>query len=213
MKIKFWVFIPAVLIVLILLAGWSFGIGPQLSLISSTNSKRAAIEATNVATQARIIRLRADYLGIDALKSDLAELKTSVPSSASIPSFVTELNTIANANGVTVKSLSVSDARQYAPASATPAGSSGKAPTPATTSSLITSSNFVLVPVQFSISGDYPKVLNFVHDVQNGTRLFLVSTFSSAGATNMKATSLKDNGSQPVDSSVTGFAYVILGQK
>ncbi len=213
MKIRFWAFIPAALIVVILVAGWTFGIGPQLSLVSSTNSKRAAIEATNAATQARIIRLRADYLAIDALKLNLTELQTSVPSTASIPAFVTELNTIANANGVTVKSLSVSDARQYAPASATLAGSSGKAPTPAKTSSLITSSNFVLVPVQFSISGDYPKVLNFVHDVQNGRRLFLVSTFSSAGATTTKATSLKDKGSQPVDSSITGFAYVILGAK
>jgi hypothetical protein len=65
--------------------------------------------------------------------------------------------------------------------------------------------------VQFSISGDYAKVLNFVHDVQNGSRLFLVSTFSSAGATNTKAASLKDKGTQQVDSSLTGFAYVILG--
>lgn len=201
----------AVLIAVILLAGWIFGIGPQLSLVSSTNSKRASIEATNTATQARIIGLRADYLGIEGYKSDLTKLKTSIPSSALIPSFVTELNTIANENGVTVKSLSISDARQYAPAPPTPAGSSGKAPTPTTTNALVTSSNFVLIPVQFAISGDYGKVLNFVHDVQNGTRLFLVSTFSSAGATNTKATSLKDMGTQQVDSSVTGFAYVILG--
>ena len=213
MKNKFWVIISAILIVVILLAGWIFAIGPQYSLVSRTNSKRAAIEATNATTQARIIRLRSDYLGIEGLKSDLAVLKTSVPPTSSIPAFVTELNSIANLNGVTVKSLSVSDARQYAPAPATPAGSSGKAPSPATTNALITSSNFVLVPIQFAISGDYAKVLNFVHDVQNGTRLFLVSTFSSAGATNPKATSSKDKGMQQVDSSVTGFAYVILAPK
>jgi Tfp pilus assembly protein PilO len=211
MKNRFWVIAAATLIVFIVLAGWIFGIGPQLSLVSSTNNKRISVEATNTATQARIIRLRSDYLSIETLKSNLANLKMSVPASASIPSFVTELNTIANTNGVTVKSLSVSDARQYAPAPATPAGSSGKAPTPATTNALISSSNFVLVPVQFAISGDYAKVLNFVHDVQNGSRLFLVSTFSSAGATNTKAASLKDKGTQQVDSSVTGFAYVILG--
>ncbi|MCX6431187.1 MAG: hypothetical protein NTX12_09670 [Actinobacteria bacterium] len=212
MKNRFWVVVAAVLIVLILLAGWIFGIGPQLSLISSTNSKRVAIEDSNAAAQSRLIHLKADYLGIDALKTKLADLKGSVPSTASIPTFVTELNSTANSNGVTVKSLSVSDARQYAPAPATPAGSSGKAPTPATTNALISGSNFVLIPVQFSISGDYAKVLNFVHDIQNGTRLFLVSTFSSTGATNTKAASLKDKNVQLVDSNISGFAYVILGQ-
>jgi hypothetical protein len=67
--------------------------------------------------------------------------------------------------------------------------------------------------VQFAISGDYAKVLNFVHDVQNGPRLFLVTTFSSSGATNTKAASLKDSNTQQVDSSVTGFAYVVLGSQ
>ncbi len=212
MKIKSSAIVAVSSIMLILSLGWFLGIGPQLSKVASTNAKRSAIEVQNLASQAQLIRLKRDYVNILPLKLQLAQLKSSVPPTAGIPSFVSELNSLASVNQVTVKSISVSDARPYVAAPAPAAGSSGRAPSPAITNAKITTSNFVLIPVQFSISGDYSKVLNFVHDVQNGQRLFLISTFTSAGATDTKSALAKTSSGQLVDSTIGGFVYVILNQ-
>jgi Tfp pilus assembly protein PilO len=212
MRNRIWAIGTGVLVAIILLAGWIFGIGPQLSLVASTNAKRASVEAQNSQSQAQLIRLRKEYLNIDSLQVQLDGLKTSVPTAAAMPTFVSELNYLASINQVTVKSFSVSEARPYSPAAPTIAGSSGKAPSPNITNPKITTTNFVLIPVQFSVSGDYAQVLNFVHDIQNGQRLFLVSTFSSAGATDTKAALAKNTDIQKVDSTIGGFVYVIVGK-
>jgi len=212
MKTKASVILAGALSALILLLGWFLGIGPQVATVSETNTKRISIERENVAGEAQLIRLKRDYLNIGALQAQLAGLKSSVPAAAAMPRFVSELNSLASLNEVVVKSISVSDARPYLASAPTAAGSSGRAPSPTITNTRITASNFVLIPVQFSISGDYAKILNFLHDVQNGERLFLVSTFSSAGVTDTKAALTKSLGAQLVDSTVGGFVYVILSQ-
>ena len=210
MKMRSSIIVAGISIFLILAVGWFFGIGPQLSTVASTNTKRSEIERQNLSNEAQLTRLKREYENMAPLQAQLAELKTSVPGVAGIPNFVSELNALASANQVTVKSIAVSDARPYVPAPAPAAGSSGSAPSAAITNAKITTSNFVLIPVQFSISGDYSKVLDFVRDVQNGQRLFLISTFTSAGSTDTKAKIGKGLSSQIVDASIGGFIYVIL---
>ncbi len=203
----------AVLAVVVAIGGgWFIGISPQLAVAKSAKADRSNVMAANQRNQILLAKLKRDYLNIDALKNQILTLQESVPPKADIPSFVTELNSLANARGVIVKSFSVGDAKPYTP---TPQGSNGKSSSSGTsqTNPKITASNFFPIPVQISVSGEYAKVLDFVNDVQLGRRLFLVSALSSMGSTNsnsVKGSSTPSAGGQRVDCSVTGFIYVLL---
>lgn len=206
------------LLVVVVIVGWLVGIAPQLADASSANANRAAVLAQNAANEAILRKLKADYVGIDGFRKELSILKVAVPSSAEISTFVTELNQLANTHRVTVRSITVNDAKAYAPAAPAPGGGTSGASIPVTTNPRITSSNFIVIPVQFSVTGDYSKVLDFVHEVQVGSRLFLISNLSSVGETDAQAvTSIGESGPnalQKVQATVGGYIYVLLdGQK
>jgi Tfp pilus assembly protein PilO len=207
---RIWVMMAVLAIVVTLAGGWFIGIAPQLAVATSAKNDRAIVMAANQKNQILLAKLRRDYQSIDALKNQILSLQKSVPPMADIPSFVTELNTLANARGVTLKSIAVSDAKPYTPITQ---GSPGAPVQSAPISPKITPSNFVTIPVQIAVTGDYGKVLDFVNDVQLGRRLFLVSALSSMGSTNSKGAKgnpTTSGGSQKVESSISGYIYVLL---
>lgn len=209
-KNKLWVIGAILIIVVIIAGGWIIGIQPQLSDIANANQKRESVQLQNATNQVLLIKLKKDYKSIDSLKQQLNLLRAAVPSSAEISTFVTELNNLAGSHQVTVKSISVSDAKPYAPS----VSSSGTGPAVSTTSPKITGANFVLIPVQMSVSGPYSKVLDFVHQVQIGSRLFFVSTLSSNGSTDTKGAvnAKRTSATTPerVDATIGGLVYVLL---
>lgn len=211
-KGRIWI-VGAILSIFVLVGGgWVFGIAPQLASAASANADRASAVITNQRNQLLLAKLKSDYQNIDALKNQLLALRQAVPPKEDIPSFVTELNTLSAANGVTLKSLTVSDAKPYTPATQTPSAGASKTSSPQTNAK-ITSANFVVVPVQISVTGDYGRVLSFVNDVQMGQRLILVSSLTTTGSTNskgVKGTPSTTSGSQKVDSTLGGFIYVLL---
>lgn len=180
--------------------GWMIGIQPQLNKISTANNQRNVVVAQNAKDELLLANLKADYQNIDVMRSDLLHLRASVPTQAEISSFVTELNSIANNHEVTVKSITVNDAKPYTPNT----GGGSSESTGAITDPRITASNFIVVPVQFSVAGNYSKILQFVRSVQTGQRLFLISNFGSTGST-------KSEAQGKVDSTVGGYMYVLLG--
>ncbi len=211
-KNRMWVIGSVLAMAVTVAAGWLIGISPQLATVASANSDRANVIASNTRNGILLAKLKRDYENIDALKNQVATLHESVPTSADVSSFVTELNTLANARKVTLKSINVSDARAYTPMTQAAAAKTTTSSSPQTNPK-ITTTNFVTIPVTIGVTGDYSKVLDFVNDVQLGRRLFLVSTLSSMGATNskgVKGSPTTSGGSQRVDSTIAGFMYVLL---
>jgi Tfp pilus assembly protein PilO len=209
-KNRMWVIGAVLAIVVIVASGWLIGIAPQLAVATSAKNDRSNVMIANARNQILLAKLKRDYQNIDALKNQISNLQESVPSVANIPSFVTELNTLANARRVTLKSIAVSDAKPYTTISQ---GATGTASGSSKVNSKITPTNFVIIPVQITVTGDYGKVLDFVNDVQLGQRLFFVSALTSTGATNSKGvttSSTTPGGAEKVDSSITGYVYVLL---
>lgn len=209
---RIWVIGSVLAMVVTVAAGWFIGISPQLAVAASAKSDRTNVVTANARNEILLAKLKRDFQNIDALKNQVSTLHESVPTSADISSFVTELNSLANARKVTLKTISVSDAKPYTPATQVTAAKSGGASAPQTNPK-ITATNFVTIPVQISVTGDYGRVLDFVNDVQLGRRLFLVSALSSRGATNakgVKGSPTISGGSQRVESSITGYIYVVL---
>ena len=205
----------SLLMAVVIVAGWLIGIAPELSDAATANRNRAAVLSQNMASEVKLRKLKQDYVGIDEFRKQLSILKVSVPASGEISTFVTELNTLANRQKVTVRSITVNDAKPYTPVAAPAANTPGGSSNPPTTNPRITSSNFIVVPVQFSVTGDYSSVLEFVHEVQVGVRLFLISNLSSTGATDGKAVAINGKKSGPkvlqkVDAMVGGYIYVLL---
>ena len=214
-KNKLWV-VGAVLVMVALAAGgWLIGIQPQLSAVDAANQNRVSVESQNAKNQLLLTKLKRDYEGIVALKNQLDTLRTAVPAGADISTFVSELNGLASTHKITVKSISVSDAKPYAPAPPVPAGTAGGKLSVTTTNPRITAANFVLIPIQFSVNGNYATVLDFVHDVQTGPRLFFVSTLTTTGSTTAAGVANAAKASkvvipEKVDATIGGFVYVLL---
>jgi Tfp pilus assembly protein PilO len=213
-KNRVWVFGAVSALIGIAVLGWFVGISPQLAAVASTNQNRAIIMNQNRVSEVLLARLKRDYLGIDALKTRIASLQVAVPTSAQLSTFVTELNLLAARHKVTVKAIAISDAQPYTTPPAPPV-SKNSAKTAVLTNPKITPANFVVIPIQISITGVFGEVLDFVHEVQVGPRLFLVATLSSktsmtstSGVASVKKTTKV--GPTTVDSTIGGFVYVLL---
>lgn len=205
-------------------AGWFLGIQPQLATAAATNQDRAATEVRNSANEILLASLKKDFSHIGALKTQLASLQDSVPDSAAIPAFLTEIDSLAGAHQVVATAIRVANATVYSPpAVAVPApaadatATSTPTPTPAPVAPAapvgtlqvvnpkITAANFVAIPVHLTITGQYPNVLDFVNGLQMGPRLFLVTSLSITTPT----ATAKTTGSA-VESNIGGFIYVLL---
>jgi Tfp pilus assembly protein PilO len=209
--------------VAVLLAGWFLGVSPQLSAAASDDTQRATVDGQNDALRVVVTQLIADEKDLPKWKSDLSVLQRSIPRSADTSAFIDDLNTIAVATGASVSSITLSDAQAYVPpvsavaapvdpaapvdaAAVDPAAAPVVAPVDplvpaAVTNPLVTTENFVLVPITIQSKGSYEQVLDFVSGVQNGSRLFLATSFKS------------ETGDDGVTTgTTTGFIYVLLNQ-
>ena len=214
-KNRLWVVGAVVVMVGLVAGGWLIGIQPQLSAVASANQNRVSVESQNAKNQLLLSKLKKDFEGIADLKKQLDILRAAVPAGADISTFVSELNGLASSHKITVKSISVSDAKPYAPAPLVPASTPGGRPSVMTTNPRITAANFVLIPLQFSVTGNYATVLDFVHDVQTGPRLFFVSTLTTTGSTTAAGVANAAKASkvvipEKVDATIGGFVYVLL---
>ncbi|KTR40836.1 hypothetical protein NS263_06425 [Curtobacterium oceanosedimentum] len=212
--------------VVVAVGGFFLGVQPQLARADASAEQQASAEQNNATAEGRIAKLRAESQTLPAQKAELAVLEGSIPSSLDQASFYRELAELADAGGVTISSLTTSDAQSYAPpqapgtsaeasgtasagatsepsASATP----GAAAAPAvTTSPAITSANFSAVPVTVGIQGSFAQATAYMKAVQNGKRLFLVSSIvSSSSASGSDAT----NDAGPTTWTLSGFIYVL----
>ena len=84
-------------------------------------------------------------------------------------------------------------------------------------SALVTAANFVYVPVTLTIDGSYGNVLDFIEGLQKGTRLVLVTTFSTSPAVAPAPVEAEDTSagtvpgaSDAVTATISAIVYVLL---
>lgn len=223
-KNRIWDIGAILAMVAIVAAGWFLGIQPQLATAATADRSRVAAQLQNASNETMLASLKRDFSKIGALKIQLASLQDSVPENTGISALVTEFDSLAGARQVAVTAIRVADATVYSPpvaavltpaAGSTAGPNSTATPTPApvaptapigalqVTNPKITAVNFVAIPVQLTITGQYPNVLDFVNGLQTGQRLFLVTSLSIKTA--------KGNAASPgFESSIGGLVYVLL---
>lgn len=221
--------LAVVAMVVVALAGFFLGVQPHLAQAASDRTDQVSVDATNRTTAAELARLKDRAKSLPAMKAELAELTTSVPSSANMSSFYGAVDGVAARAGVKVSAITTSDALAYtAPVAAstaagtedssasatdeatdeaTPeptAASTGDATVPVTDPA-ISAANFSAIPVSVSVDGSFDQALSFVGGMQDGARLFLVTTVSS---------SISQDSTDPAAAAATtwtfgGYVYVL----
>ncbi|MBB1195428.1 hypothetical protein [Curtobacterium flaccumfaciens] len=217
--------LAVVAMVVVALAGFFLGVQPHLAQAASDRTDQVSVDATNRTTAAELARLKDRAKSLPAMKAELAELTTSVPSSANMSSFYGAVDGVAARAGVKVSAITTSDAVAYtAPvaastaagtedssASATdeatpePTAASTGAATAPVTDPAISAANFSAIPVSVSVDGSFDQALSFVGGMQDGARLFLVTTVSS---------SISQDSTDPAAAAATtwtfgGYVYVL----
>ncbi|MEV7760307.1 hypothetical protein [Curtobacterium flaccumfaciens] len=217
--------LAVVAMVVVALAGFFLGVQPHLAQAASDRTDQVSVDATNRTTAAELARLKDRAKSLPAMKAELAELTTSVPSSANMSSFYGAVDGVAARAGVKVSAITTSDALAYtAPvaastaagtedssASATdeatpePTAASTGATTAPVTDPAISAANFSAIPVSVSVDGSFDQALSFVGGMQDGARLFLVTTVSS---------SISQDSTDPAAAAATtwtfgGYVYVL----
>ncbi|PZF44827.1 MULTISPECIES: hypothetical protein [unclassified Curtobacterium] len=224
--------LAVVAMVVVALAGFFLGVQPHLAQAASDRTDQVSVDATNRTTAAELARLKDRAKSLPAMKAELAELTTSVPSSANMSSFYGAVDGVAARAGVKVSAITTSDAVAYtAPvaastaagtedssASATdeatdaatpdPTAASTGAATAPVTDPAISAANFSAIPVSVSVDGSFDQALSFVGGMQDGARLFLVTTVSS---------SISQDSTDPAAAAATtwtfgGYVYVLTAE-
>lgn len=217
--------LAVVAMVVVALAGFFLGVQPHLAQAASDRTDQVSVDATNRTTAAELARLKDRAKSLPAMKAELAELTTSVPSSANMSSFYGAVDGVAARAGVKVSAITTSDALAYtAPAAAStaagtedssasatdeatpePTAASTGAATAPVTDPAISTANFSAIPVSVSVDGSFDQALSFVGGMQDGARLFLVTTVSS---------SISQDSTDPAAAAATtwtfgGYVYVL----
>ncbi|MBO9046283.1 hypothetical protein JG550_003330 [Curtobacterium flaccumfaciens pv. flaccumfaciens] len=217
--------LAVVAMVVVALAGFFLGVQPHLAQAASDRTDQVSVDATNRTTAAELARLKDRAKSLPAMKAELAELTTSVPSSANMSSFYGAVDGVAARAGVKVSAITTSDALAYtAPAAAStaagtedssasatdeatpePTAASTGAATAPVTDPAISAANFSAIPVSVSVDGSFDQALSFVGGMQDGARLFLVTTVSS---------SISQDSTDPAAAAATtwtfgGYVYVL----
>ncbi|GAA4160371.1 hypothetical protein GCM10022286_16290 [Gryllotalpicola daejeonensis] len=223
---RLWAFGAFVVAIGLVALGWFMGVSPQLDARSTALDSLASVQSTNAQLEAKVGKLARDAKNKDALQATFDALNVSLPNSAATSDFMTQLNGAASAAGVTLSGISVTAAQPYAaPAApqqqaASSSGSKAATPAPAPTaqpgmppftSPAVNGNNLAVVPVTLTATGDYGKVLNFVKNVQNLKRYFLVTAISTTPQTGTDAggAAVSPTG---VTATITGDIFSITGQ-
>ena len=223
-KNRLWVIGSVLVMFAIVALGFVLGIQPQLKSASTARTERVVVETTNTEQTLVLAQLKQDFANIDDVRNELAPLLLSVPNGTEIPAFINQLSELAGQSQVSLTGITVSEPQAYAPVAApaaeAPVAEGGPeeasvtdpvatdpvatAGVPPVVDSRITATNFAVLSVQISITGEYSRVLDFVNGLQTGSRLFLVSGITTA------AVSADGAASGTVDATITGLVYVLV---
>ena len=224
---RVWVIGGMLLTAVILLAGWFLGISPVLGQAAAADRERAAVVEKNRTELLKLESLKERSAGLEELQALVEGQRKMLPAKADIAALIGQLSAMQEANGVVLTDFAVSDGLLFEPPTEEAAdveqgateSTDGDAPTDPDVglaneaqepdvdsapsipnASLVTSENFVAIPVAVSAAGSFEQLLSFVQSVQSGERLFLVTELSVG----------EDEQNLTFKADLTGYVYVLI---
>jgi Tfp pilus assembly protein PilO len=185
--------IGAIAVVVVL--GWIVGVSPVLGQVATADEERASVASMNDTNATKLVALKKQFENIAETQSKLDTLRASMPTVADIPVFLRTIKAYGDAHGILLSSVEVSGVTAYvAPVAAAPAAGAAT-PTPSPSASVAPSgatvapvapaaptSGLAVIPIRISVTGTYDQVMAFAGAMQDGPRLFLVSSLGVSSA-------------------------------
>jgi type II secretory pathway component PulM len=161
--------IAAVVAVVVMAGGWFLGVSPQLAAASAADTATTQMSDQNAVTEAQIRGLTVAKAKLPQMQTTLASLQSSIPDTLQGTAFLDDLNAIAGSAGVTLTSITVGAVVPYVKPS-------GQAPH---VDPLVTGANFGTSQVTVTVTGTPDQEYAFVHGLQYGSRLVLVTSLNT----------------------------------
>jgi type IV pilus assembly protein PilO len=197
-----WSLLTAVLIVAILAASWFLLVSPKRSEAAELRGKAAQEQAANDALVVQLNQLKAQSLDLPKKKAELAVLATQIPDNPALPTLVRSLTAAGKKVGVSViamkpgtpaaAAVAVPTTPVAAPATnpdgtpatnpdgtpATGTATDGSATTTTPPAAVApTAAPLYVVPLSLTVNGSYFEVEQFIGQLENLKRKFLLTGF------------------------------------
>ncbi len=186
-----WFFVASVVSIAALIGGWFFGIQPQLGSAANAQIEATSLDDQNAIAQLELARLKAQDEALPQLQTELDELQLSVPDAMDLETFSAEVAGLAAANGVSLTSVSFTQAVPSVPAAAY----ANAVP------SDFAIENLVAITYTLSLLGPRDGLVSYLRALQFGDRLSVFPSFTLAQG--------PDAANWGMD--VTGVVFVLIG--
>ena len=206
---RIWAIGAAIVIVGILGLGYLLGVSPLLSQAAAADAQRTSVEQSNQAQLALLAQMKGDYDRLDELTEQVGALRLSIPGEVDSDVIFSYLGGIQVGTGAPVDSILIGEAQTYGMPTATdgttapatteaPAATDAAADPAAPPATVPGVADLYTVPVTITFQAGTPasQVLAFAGAMQNGPRLFLVTSIAREASSEASAT-------------ITAFMFVI----
>ncbi|MBD3777756.1 MAG: hypothetical protein IE923_00625 [Micrococcales bacterium] len=227
---KVWVGGTALLAVLVLVAAWFLLIDPVMAQAADDTTQAESQRQQNDLLELEIAKLKEQATHLEEYKAELADLRLQMPVTGDGASISRELQSLAEAAGVTITSVAPSQPQPFVAAApavsdsataddtgATDGSTAAATDDPASdgaasdTTTSTTVSGFYTIPISVGSIGSYESTVAFLKALQTeASRLYLVSTINAvtqdaSGASGGRpATNAGD-----IELSLSGYAFVL----
>lgn len=187
-----WTVGTALLVVLMLVAGWFLLISPKRSEAADLQTQTTAQMAQNASLQNQIAVLQSQAKNLPAQQAQLAAIRQHLPDNPALPGLVRSLTDAAAKSGVTLVSLAPSTpvaapAAKATTPSGTTAPATGTGQSAAAAAASAVGATLQMVPIVVTVTGSYYDTEQFLNKVEGLTRSFLVTGFSVTPAESQAA--------------------------
>lgn len=192
-----WTVGTALLVVLMLVAGWFLLISPKRSEAADLQAQTTAQMAQNASLQNQIAVLQSQAKNLPAQQAELAAIRQHLPDNPALPGLVRSLTDAATKSGVTLVSLAPSTptaapAAKTTTPSGTTAPATGTGQSAAAAAAAAAGATLTMVPIAVTVTGSYYDTELFLNKVEGLTRSFLVTGFTVAPAESQASSATGD---------------------
>ena len=179
---------------LIVGASWFLLISPKRAEVADLNAQAESQESANSKLQMDLEILKPQNKDLPEKQAELAVLKTQIPESAELPSYIREMEELGTESGISFTSLT--------PAAPTAVGAV------ATVDGALPPETLASINVDMVLTGSYFEIVDFVNELETASRYTLLSgyTLTSEGSEEAGSTT---GGQQDLTATLNARIYLV----
>jgi Tfp pilus assembly protein PilO len=159
-----WTLGAVLVAVMILVAGWFLLIAPKRGEVADLEAQAQAQERSNSTLETELAVLKEQNKDLPEKQAELAALRTKIPETPELPTYIREMQDIGRQSGVSFTSLTPT----------TPVGVGG---TTSTTGALLPE-ELAAINVDMVVGGSYFEITKFMNELETASRYTLVGGYT-----------------------------------